>query len=403
MWPVINQDVWIESTLAEMEKVLPEASSNLDSSLTKQPEGDLLKVLINSITDYAIFSLDRSGRIRTWNTGAQKLKGYAAENIIGKHFSCFYTEEDQAAGKPMHLLQRSVAEGRVEDEGWRVRKDGSKFWALVVITPMHDRDGRINGFAKVTRDITERKQAEEGRLRLAQLQEAARVRDEFLSYISHEMRTPLAALQLQLELMREVQSELSAERASKIVQRLDRAYRRLSQLIESVLELSRIQAGRIFPEARLIDVSNSVNEIVEEFRPRAERKGLRVIFISEVPTGTRVETDDNLLQTILSNLLDNAIKFTDSGTVEVGVSSSGAEYRIRVRDDGCGIAAEDCSRIFEPFERVEPVQNKHTTGFGLGLTTSKRLSDALGARLELQSKLGSGSSFTLVLPAEMSA
>jgi PAS domain S-box-containing protein len=359
-------------------------------------DGELRRLLIDSITDYAIFSLDSDGCVTSWNTGAQKLKGYSADEIIGRDFSCFYTEEDRREELPKNALTQARLHGHFEHEGWRVRKDGSKFWAWVVINAMKGPDGSLKGFAKVTRDLSERKQAEESRIRMAQLQEAARVRDEFLAYISHEMRTPLAALQLQIELLRERRA-LAAE--EKIFERLKRSYQRLAELIDSVLLQSRIQAGRAVVQPAPVDLAALVADVVEEHRPAAERKALQIVCVNQVDP-TTLSSDAEFLRLIVANLVGNAVKFTDSGKIQVRIEAGRAESRISVQDSGPGISAEDQKRIFEPFERVEPLRNKHTPGFGLGLATAKKLSEALGGRIELQSALGLGSTFTLVLPSE---
>lgn len=362
-------------------------------------DDDLRTVLIDSVTDYAIFALDPAGQITSWNPGAQKVKGYTPDEIIGRHFSCFYTAEDRLAGLPERLLDQATAKGRVEAEGWRVRKDGSRFWASVLISAVHDQSGRLRGFAKITRDLTDRRRAEDTRLRLAQLQEAARVRDEFLASISHEMRTPLATLQLQLELLRKSETPLSPEKAAALIRRLQRSYDRLTGLVDSILEQAKIRAGRVILQPKPIDLAATVAEVVEELKPVAERKGL-VLAFANLAGSLTLNTDEQSLRIILANLIGNAVKFTLQGTVTVTVSSKGQEHRVAVQDEGPGIPFEDRQRIFEPFERVEPFENKHTPGFGLGLATSKRLSEALGSRIELESQLDKGSTFTLILCSE---
>jgi PAS domain S-box-containing protein len=364
------------------------------SGSARRSDAELRRLLLDSITDYAIYSLDPEGRVTSWTMGAQKLKGYSTAEIIGRNFSCFYTEEDRAEQRPKNALHQAEVHGRFEQEGWRVRKDGSKFWAWAAISAMKDRGGTLRGFAKVTRDLSERKAAEESRIRLAQLQEAARVRDEFLAYISHEMRTPLAALQLQIELLRERRALTGEE---KIFDRLNRSYRRLAELIDAVLMQSRIHAGRVVSQPAAVDLAEIVADVVEQQQPEAERKGLRIAFVNQLER-TTVNTDPEFLRLIVANLVTNAVKFTGEGRIEVRIESSAAESRVSVEDSGPGISPQDQQRIFEPFERVEPLRNKHTPGFGLGLATARRLSETLGGRIELQSRLGLGSTFTLVLP-----
>ncbi len=360
-------------------------------------EDELRRLLIESVTDYAIISLDPAGCVISWNPGAQKLKGYSAEEIIGKHFSRFFTAEDKAAGLPERALSAAISFGRSEYEGWRVRKDGSRFWALVVLTAMYDSAGTFKGFAKITKDLTERKRAEDNRLRMAQLKEAARVRDEFLAYVSHEMRGPLASIQLQLELLRRERDCAAQERLDTILSRLDRSYARLAELVDSVLQQSRIQAGRAMIKRAPVDLGKIVAEVVEELRPEAERKGLR-LTVADDARGKFLNTDGTALRVILQNLIVNAVKFSSRGTISVHVRTADCVHRISVCDQGPGIPAEDRERIFEPFERLERSTHKHTSGFGLGLATSRRLSEALGGHIELSSTPGAGSTFTLVLP-----
>jgi PAS domain S-box-containing protein len=362
-------------------------------------EDELRHLLINSVTDYAIFSLDANGHVISWNPGAQKLKSYSADEIIGQHFSRFYSEEDKALALPAQALAVAVSAGRFENEGWRVRKDGSKFWAWVVITPMYDSTGTLKGFAKVTKDLTERKRAEDNRLRMAHLQEAARVRDEFLAYISHEMRGPLTSIQLQLRLLRQEREKITQQRIDTICSRLDRSYALLAELVNSVLQQSRIQAGRALIQRAPVDLAKAIREVVEELRPEAESKGLRFSVCDDIEQKV-ISTDAAALRVILLNLINNAVKFSSRGIIDVRLSATAAEYRISVHDEGPGIPVEDQERIFEPFERVESLTHKHVPGFGLGLATSKKLSEALGGRIELSSRSGSGSIFTLVLLPE---
>jgi PAS domain S-box-containing protein len=215
----------------------PEAS---DVARSRSGE-ERFRALVSSVKDYAIFMLDPSGRIESWNAGAEQTKGYTAEEIIGQHMSRFYTPEDLARGLPATLLEAAAREGRVESEGWRVRKDGTRFWADVVITALLDDGGRLMGYAKVTRDLTERLRAQEEQLRLAHAEEALRLRDEFLSIAAHELRTPLSAVQLQLQSLLERPDGLDARARAKV----ERAWRsgELVTLVDTLLDVSRISTG----------------------------------------------------------------------------------------------------------------------------------------------------------------
>ena len=226
------------------------------------------RALVASVKDYAIFMLDPSGRIETWNKGAEHTKGYSAEEIIGQHMSRFYTPEDLARGLPATLLARAVHDGRVESEGWRVRKDGSRFWADVVITALVDDSGRLLGFAKVTRDLTERLRAQQEQVRLAHAEEAVRLRDEFLSIAAHELRTPLSAVQLQLQSLLERPEGLDP-RARLKLERACRSGDRLVRLVDTLLDVSRIATGSLTLTPSTFDLTDAVREVVDRFGEHA--------------------------------------------------------------------------------------------------------------------------------------
>jgi PAS domain S-box-containing protein len=362
-----------------------------------------LRLLIASVNDYAIFMLDDKGYVTTWNPGAQRIKGYRADEIIGQHFSRFYPEEDVRAGKCDRELEIAKRDGRVEDESWRIRKDGSRFWANVVISAVRDPStGNLLGFAKVTRDLTERVKAEEERLRLVRAQERAELasahKTSFLRLVSHELRTPLATLQLHLQRMLRFRDSLQPKQ-QEIVQRMEVSTTRLVELIDSLLEFSRIESGKLSTRKERFDVRTVVAEALDEVRPQADLKALEVKW--QPPAGDLPElfSDPKLVHIVVINLLGNAIKYTQRGFVSVEVSHSEEGHRIAVSDSGPGIAEDQQARVFEPFEQIEKIEHKHVPGIGLGLSLVKQLVGALGGRVELRSALGAGSTFTVVLPS----
>src|SRR3954471_17958975 len=227
----------------------PARRENVESVSSLKESDDRFRVLVESIRDYAVFMLDRNGRVATWNTGAALIKGYQREEILGKPIDLFYTREDRENGRPARLLAQAANEGRIEDEGWRVRKDGTRFWADVVITALRNEAGALIGYTKVTRDLTQRLQAEQERRRLdadrIRAEEALRIRDEFLSIASHELKTPLTALQLELYGMRAPIERHHDERLGRKLSRASRSADRLSRLIEMLLDVSRIAAGQL--------------------------------------------------------------------------------------------------------------------------------------------------------------
>ncbi len=351
------------------------------------------RILIDSVRDYAIFMLDPQGYVATWNIGAQRIKGYSPEDIIGQHFSRFYPEEDIRAGKCDHELVEATREGRFEDEGWRVRKDGSKFWANVVITALHDESGRLIGFAKVTRDLTERRLLEEEKLRLAQAQEALRLRDEFLSIASHELKTPLTALQVQLEALSLRAGTMDEKLASK-VRRATRSSERLAELIETLMDVSRIATGRFELNPQRFDLAEAVSEVVERLCDAASKASCELSAKTE---GPMPGTWDRLrIEQVLTNLLSNAMKYAAGAPVDVSLTRDGERAVLEVRDKGPGLPEGDLQRIFGRFERAASI--RHYGGMGLGLYVVREIVEAHGGTVTAQNAPGGGAHFTVRLP-----
>ncbi len=356
------------------------------------------RLLVDSVQDYAIFVLDPEGYIRSWNTGAVRVKGYTADEIIGRHFSVFYTPEDLAVDKPARELVEARATGRVEDEGWRVRKDGSRFWANVVITALHDPAGQLFGFAKVTRDLTERRQAEQDRLRRVHAEEAVRLRDEFMSIASHELRTPLATLRIRVDGVarmlgrgRDLLSfDLLATRFGTLRNQVDR----LEGLVEELLDVSRIASGRLPLRLEPLDLTVLVREAVEHLDEVARKASGTVILRADAAVPGR--WDRPRIEQMLANLLGNAVKYGRGRPVEVTVTVEGDRARLVVRDEGIGIAPGAHARIFERFERA--VDDRHFGGLGLGLWISRQVVEAHGGAIRVESEPGVGSTFTVDLP-----
>ncbi|MCP3140371.1 sensor histidine kinase [Pyxidicoccus xibeiensis] len=351
------------------------------------------RLLVNSVKDHAIFMLDPQGRVATWNTGAARIKGYAPQEIIGQHFSRFYPPDEATSGKCERELEVAIAEGKFEEEGWRLRKDGSRFWANVVIEPVRNRDGQLVGFAKVTRDLTERRRAEEERLRLAQAQEAIRLRDEFLSIASHELRTPLSALHLQLQsLLQGVQSL-----DTKVRTKAERAYKgaeRLLDLVETLLDVSRIATGRFSLSRSGFDLARCVEEVTERFREQAARAGCELLLRLEEPVSG--EWDRLRLEQVVTNLLANALKYAAGTPVELSVRAEGANAVLTVSDQGPGIPESEWARIFGRFERAASL--RHYGGMGLGLYVAREIVEGHGGTISVEAVKPHGARFVVILP-----
>ncbi|MGK2960857.1 MAG: sensor histidine kinase [Gemmatimonadaceae bacterium] len=363
--------------------------------------GSLYQLLVESVRDYAIFALDATGRVVTWNKGAERFKGYKPSEIIGRHFSTFYPPEDKAAGKPEAELVIAAAEGRVEDEGWRVRKDGTRMWANVVITALRNADGKLVGFAKVTRDLTERKQAElkerVAAMRVAEAEAANRTKSEFLAAMSHELRTPLNAIGGYAELlMMGVRGEMN-DAQKEDLDRIVKSQRHLLGIINDLLNFSRIEAGKLSYEIQPVDLSGVLEEVVEMVTPLAESKQIEIRRADCAPDIVAV-ADRSKVEQILINLSSNAIHYTDSGGwVSVGCGVEGDRVWMSVSDNGVGIADEKLDTIFEPFVQVGRTLSTSHQGTGLGLAISRELSRAMNGDLIVESTVGEGSSFTLWL------
>jgi len=353
------------------------------------------RALVSSVKDYAIFMLDPSGRIETWNAGAEQIKGYTADEIIGEHMSRFYTPEDLVRGLPASLLAIAVREGRVENEGWRVRKDGTRFWADVVITALVDEGGRLMGFAKVTRDLTDRLHRQEEQLRLAHAEEAIRLRDEFLSIAAHELRTPLSAVQLQLQSVLERHEGLDARAQSK-VERALRSGERLVALVDTLLDVSRITTGGFTLVPATFDLGTAVSEVAERFREHAIRAGSKVTVRVESPvTGF---WDRLRIEQVVINLLTNALKYAAGTPVEIVVRGTEHEAVLTISDAGPGIPESEWERIFRRFERAVPMRN--FGGLGLGLYVARQIVEAHGGDIRLARIRPEGAHFVVRLPRQ---
>ena len=374
----------------------------------------LYRLLVASVTEYAIFALDPEGRILSWNAGAERLKGWTREEILGRHFSIFYPPEPIAGRFPWYELREAARVGRFEDEGWRVRKDGSRFWANVVITALRDEAGTLVGYAKVTRDLTERRAAQERALadarRLAAVEAANRARSEFLAALSHELRTPLNAIGGYTELIGIGVAGPVTEQQREYLAGIRGGQQHLLHLISDLLNYSRIEAGRVDYQLADVPVHAAVEEVLPLIEPQAAAKGVAIVHAPCTPDLV-AHVDRGKAEQIVLNLLSNAVKFTPSGgriTLACradGGAAGGADggdggrrVLIAVSDTGPGIAPEQQAAIFEPFVQLGRSLTSGHEGAGLGLAISRDLARAMGGDLTVASAVGAGSTFTLALP-----
>jgi PAS domain S-box-containing protein len=366
--------------------------------------GRIYQLMVEAVRDYAIFMLDPKGYVASWNTGAERIKGYKASEIIGQHFSVFYSEEDIATDHPQRELEIALREGRFEEEGPRIRKDGSQFWANVVITAVRDETGALVGFAKVTRDLTERRNAElkakEDARRVTASETANVAKSAFLTAMSHELRTPLNAIGGYTELLTLGLGGPTTPEQLDYLERIRRSQQHLLGIISDLLNFSRIEAGHLTYDIRRLSLNKVIEGVVPLIEPQAEAKAI-VLETYTTAHDCLVLGDRAKVDQILLNLLSNAIKFTDApGTVTVHCKDSGNMASIEVVDTGPGISSDKLEAIFEPFVQLGRSLSSAHEGTGLGLAISRELARAMKGNLTVTSKVGSGSTFTLSLPRD---
>jgi PAS domain S-box-containing protein len=375
-----------------------------------------LRTLFDSIRDYAIVLLDSEGKVASWNQGALAIHGYVAGEIIGRSFACFYTREDIAREEPRLALEAAAREGRRESEGWRVRKDGSRFWANAIITPLRDEAGRVRGYSKVTRDLSERKSAElQTEDARAEAERANRAKSEFLAKMSHELRTPLNSLLILARLLVDnVTGNLTAKQVT-YAQTIHDAGMDLLTLINDILDLAKIESGTVpTPAMAPLGFSEIRTGFENTFRQIAVLKGLQFDIVVDERLPAAIETDARRLLQILKNLLSNAFKFTRAGGVSLTMAPvkngwgrgntqldrANVVVAFAVADTGIGIPPDKQALVFEPFQQADGTASRQYGGTGLGLSISRELSKLLGGELRLSSTPGQGSTFTLYLPLD---
>ncbi|TMC51130.1 MAG: PAS domain S-box protein [Chloroflexi bacterium] len=362
------------------------------------------RLLVNA-PGYAIYMLDPEGRVASWSEGAERLKGYRADEIIGQHFSRFYPPDEVRDGKPHRELEIATQKGRIEHEGWRVRKDGTRFWANVVITALRGADGSLRGFGKITQDLTERKLAEDAlrgvlereRETTEQLRELDRLKTDFVAIVAHDLRSPLSVIAGYADLLLGSADRLSEERKQECLERIFRGTLMLSALVDDVLEVARIESGRIDFNFAPVDVAALVTAAAGHLGNAVNSGRVDVDARPDVPLAL---ADEQRLSQVLLNLLSNALKFSPDGSpVEVGIRRDGPDVRIQVQDHGPGIEPEDQPKLFQRFTRLRRATEDGIPGTGLGLYISKSFVEAHHGRIWVESTPGLGATFIVTIPS----
>ncbi|TDV33775.1 PAS/PAC sensor hybrid histidine kinase [Paraburkholderia caballeronis] len=379
-----------DGTLSGFAKITRDLTAERRQMEALRLSEERFRLLVESVSDHAIFMLDPNGFVVSWNSGATNLKGYRPAEIVGQHFSAFYPPEDVASGKPERELKAAAAQGRCLHEGWRVRKDGSMFWAAVTLTAVHDGHGRLNGFAKVTRDMTESR-------RNAELERSSEQMKQFLAMLAHELRNPLAPVRNAIAMM-QLADDVSPDiaRARDLI---DRQIGHLTRLVDDLLDVGRITSGKIELRDARLDLRDVVTRAVEAAQPFTAARRQRIDV--QMPTAPIMMTgDETRLMQVLQNLLHNASKFSpDGGQVAVDVTPGARAVQIQVRDHGRGIRAEALETIFGLFSQDSVIPGLNDGGLGIGLMLCRSLVELHGGTIDAASAgPGRGSVFTIRLP-----
>src|ERR1700733_11737460 len=348
------------------------------------------RLLVDGVTEYALMMLDAGGFLTSWNAGAERIKGYKAQEILGKHLSYFYPSEAILANEPWKHLEEARRQGRIANEGWRVRKDGSLFWASTVITALHDRDGHLYGFAKVTQDLTQRRHAEA-------LADTTQRMHEFIAMLAHELRNPLAPIRNAVALMgRKGLNDPALEAMRKTIERQSL---QLARLLDELLDVNRIARCDLTINREPVDVPEVIARAVETTRPLIEKRG-HTLELKIPEAAMRVTGDSVRLTQALVNLLHNAAKYTpDGGRISLTALVRGAELDIRVLDNGKGIERDMLEKVFELFVQIDPLANDTMGGLGVGLALVRRVVELHGGSVQARSEgIGQGAEFILRVP-----
>ena len=345
----------------------------------KQSE-ERLRMLIGNIKDYAAITLDRLGHVTNWNAAAEHINGYRAEEVIGRDVSLFYTSGDVSIGKPTTELDSAMKSGGFEDDGWRVRKDGSQFWANVVVTPLLDQAGSVRGFVKITRDTTEKRIAEQQLLQRSAELEAANKELEAFSYsVSHDLRAPLRGIDGFSQALEEDYAVHLDANARKYLARIRAGTQRMGLLIDDLLDLARVTRAEMHRET--IDVTRMVTDIAQDMQSAEPNRGIRL----KIEDGLTANGDHRLVLVALQNLLGNAWKFTSKRAdayIEFSALGSNGNRAYFVRDNGAGFDQAYAARLFGPFPRLHSMEE--FPGTGIGLATVQRIiqrhGESLGGR-----------------------
>lgn len=341
------------------------------------------RLIVDGVKDYAIFMLDPGGLIASWNSGAKHITGYETHEILGKHFSIFYPPEEIKAGKPAHELEVAAKDGKYQEEGWRIRKDGSVYMANVLITALFNSDGALRGFSKVSRDVTEQKKIEQ-------------MKGDFVSLVSHQLKTPAALVRGYVDnLLSGLTGDLNAKQIEYLKDIQDISTKNYN-LIADLLNISRIERGVISMDVRPVKLRDIMHLALRSHQPRFTSKGIKLNTRYGDPE-VMVLADKFKTAEAISNIVDNALKFTQEGGIAIQASAKAGYLEITVADTGAGISPELMGKLFTR-DQIFSGSPRPEGGSGLGLYIAKQFMQVQGGDITVESEVGRGTKFTFSLP-----
>jgi PAS domain S-box-containing protein len=386
-------------------KITRDLTERLAATELQRQTEEVFRLMVDAVKDYAIFLLTPEGIVFTWNEGARRINGYESSEIIGKHFSEFYTQEDKARNHPEEELEQARRQGAYQEEGWRIRKDGTTFWASVTITAVHDGKGELRGFAKVTRDLTERRQAE---LELENARDeaikASNLKSQFVANVSHEVRTPMAGIIGMAEQL--VEDETLDADQREAAEHVFMSSKRLLEVLNDLLDFSKLEAGRVELEESTFRPDMMFQEIVDSIYSLARKKGLQVTSTLDPSLPKILKGDEAKIRRAMLNLSHNAVKFTKEGKIAVSAElverdADDVVVKFQVIDTGIGISPEAREKLFEPFVQADGTVRRKFGGTGLGLSITKRYVDLMSGQIGLDTQEDSGSTFWFTVPLKV--
>ena len=374
-----------------------------DPSLSRQEVEDRFDLLIADVREYAIFVVAPNGTIMSWNPGAKRLLGYQSTEVVGQHFSQFFSEEDIASGEPELELRAAQSDGQSDSVRWHVRKDGSRFWCASTITPLFDENKRLTTFARVMHDLTDADAQAAQKKRSDDLVESNRSREEFMALLSHELRNPLSPILNAVGIIQGTKiSDPVVQQAASVI---ERQVGHMVRLVDDLLDVSRIGKGKLQLVKEPVELRVIVNRAVESARPLIDAR--RHDFSVALPIKPIwIDADAGRMEQVFVNLLHNAANYTNpAGLVRVVVSQEADEAVVRVEDNGIGIASDTLPHIFEMFSQIDAINKPRShAGLGIGLALVATVVEMHGGSVQTRSAgLGKGSDFTVRLPALGSA